>query len=132
MKHRIVAHVTAVAFLCLAGCAADISRTPTTFVPATSSETVRSIQLSKELSVTPSSGFERRLKGGSTWSYVGRVPEGQVYRIKDDVFMLEGKHMHEAYCVVSPTNKLVGFFLPVEKAFVPVSSPVVLPIVENN
>ncbi len=84
--------------------------------------------VTQQLDVYPSSGYVRTIKKGSIWKYVGRVPQGRVYAIQDDVFMLEGKHMHEADCVVDKDAKLVGFYLPVEQAFMPNSSPVQLPV----
>lgn len=115
-----------IAILCttLISCASEVARTATQFIPATDSDN-RFIVVTKEVTVTPPAGYSRTLKAGSTWKYVGRIPEGAVYRIQDDVFMLEGKHMHEAYCVVS-NNELVGFYLAVENAFSPLSSRVPL------
>lgn len=109
----------------LTGCATEVSRTATQFNPAAGTD-IRYIVVTSEVTVTPSAGYSRTLKAGSTWKYVGRIPEGAVYKIQDDVFMLEGKHMHEAYCVIAD-NELVGFYLAGENAFSPLSSSVPLP-----
>jgi hypothetical protein len=108
----------------LAGCATEVSRTATQFNPDAGADN-KYIVVTKEVTVTPSAGYSRTLKAGSTWKYVGRIPEGAVYKVQDDVFMLEGKHMHEAYCVIA-NNELVGFYLAVENAFSPLSSRVPL------
>lgn len=116
------------AVLCMAltGCATEVSRISTRFSPAAGTDS-RFIVVTKEVVVTPSSGYSSTLKAGSTWEYVGRIPEGDVYRIQDDVFMLEGKHMHEAYCVIA-NKELVGFYMAVENAFSPLSPSVPLPV----
>jgi len=84
--------------------------------------------ITHDVTVLPASGYPRTLKAGSTWKYIGRTPQGAVFQIKDDVFTIEGRNRHEAYCVISDDHQLMGFFLPVEQAFVPLSSPEPLPI----
>jgi hypothetical protein len=54
-------------------------------------------------------------------AFVGTVPQGKVYRPIDAVLTVEGTHMHEAW-VVADGEKLVGFYLPVEKSFVALSA----------
>jgi len=107
------------------GCASEIQRTPTQFKASTDAAT---FVLARDVTVTPTLGYPARLKGGSTWVHVGQVPEGPVYAIKGDVFMVRGRNAHEAQCVIAEGDKLIGFFLPVERAFVPVDPQVQLPI----
>jgi hypothetical protein len=111
----------------LAGCALEVQRVPTQFSPSADG-LGRTFVISQDVTVAPTSGYPRTLKAGSTWKYVGRVPQGAVFAIKDDVFMLEGRHYHEAQCVISDDQKLVGFYLPVEKAFASIAQPVQLPL----
>jgi len=113
----------------LAGCATEVSRTPTQFTPGTVARN-QFIVVTREVTVTPSSGYSLTLKAGSTWKYVGQVPEGAVYKIQNDVFLLEGRNMHEAYCVID-NDELVGFFLAAEQAFSPLTPHVPLPINER-
>ena len=120
---RWVISVVVIAYV--AACASEVERFSTRFSPAARNNSSFLI-IEKEVNVTPSTGYIRTLKAGSKWKYVGQIPEGAVYKVEDDVFMLEGKHMREAYCVVSQ-DRLVGFFLPVETAFVPLSPSVSLP-----
>jgi hypothetical protein len=47
-------------------------------------------------------------------------PQGNVYRTRDQVVTVEGSHIHEAYIVVTERS-LVGFYLPVERTFSPVT-----------
>ena len=112
-------------FALLVGCASEIYRTPTQFSASTESA---ALVLDRDITVTPTLGDPATLKAGSTWVRVGRVPEGPVYAIKNDVFMVKGRNAHEAQCVISDGGKLIGFFLPVERAFVPVDPQVQLPI----
>jgi predicted acetyltransferase len=48
----------------------------------------------------------------------GRSQEGQVYKPVDGVFTVEGAQVHEAHLVLEG-DRLVGFYLPVERAFSP-------------
>lgn len=125
-KYTSVIVAAPIAIICMisAGCATEVSRTATQFSPDAGADN-KYIVVTREVTVTPSAGYSRTLKAGSTWKYVGRIPEGAVYKVQDDVFMLEGKHMHEAYCVIA-NNELVGFYLAVENAFSPLSSRVPL------
>ena len=109
----------------LIACAAEIRRTPTQFKASTDAAM---LVLERDISVTPASGDPATLRAGSTWVHVGHVPQGPVYAVKNDVFMVRGRNAHEAQCVISDGGKLIGFFLPVERAFVPVESQVQLPI----
>lgn len=109
----------------LSSCASEVYRVSTEF-SASRTGTERTIVLARDVDVTPSTGYTRTLKAGSIWKYVGRVREGKVYAVQNDVFMLEGRHMHEAYCVIADGPVLVGFYLPVEQAFAPLSSSVPL------
>jgi hypothetical protein len=130
MKSTYVAYVPSVVTLICAfimiGCAADVFRTPTRYTPAAGERDT--FILAEDVIVTPISSFRRSLTKGSIWRYVGRVPQGAVYQIKDDVFSLVGRHAHEAYCVISGNSELVGFYLPGEQAFAPLQSSVRLPV----
>ena len=72
-------------------------------------------------------GYARTLFKGTRWDLIGTIPEGGVYKPKDQVLTVECSHVHEAYLVVSG-GALIGFYLPVEKGFVPISPTIKLPI----
>ena len=72
-------------------------------------------------------GYRRTLKPGSTWTYVGTIPAGNVYRTRDQVLTVEASNIHEAYIVVN-NSRLVGFYLPVEKTYSAAVQPATLPI----
>ena len=117
--------ISALLLALLVGCASEIYRKPTQFSASTDAAF---FVLERDVTATPTLGDPATLKGGSTWVHVGEVPEGPVYAIRNDVFMVRGRNAHEAHCVVAAGGKLIGFFLPVERAFVPVDPQVQLPI----
>ncbi len=65
-------------------------------------------------------GYSRILRKGTKWEAVGKVAEGVVYRSRDQILTVECSNVFEAYLVVTEKS-LVGFYLPVEKAFSPLS-----------
>jgi hypothetical protein len=107
-----------------AGCAAEVVRQPTTLTPLATGAERPQRELAEEAVVPVSSNYSRVLPRGSRWQLVGTVPQGGVYRRADGIFTVEGAHVHEAYLVIAG-EKLVGFYLPVEKSYAP-ASPVVL------
>jgi hypothetical protein len=50
---------------------------------------------------------------------IGRIAEGTVYKPRGTVMTVEGLNISEAYIVLR-NGLWVGFWLPVEKGFVPV------------
>ena len=72
-------------------------------------------------------GYSRVLRLGTRWQLFGVLAQGEVYRSPDQTLTVEGYNVHEAYLVVKDST-LVGFYLPVEKTFTPVSKPVQLTI----
>jgi len=76
--------------------------------------------LAVPLSVQLRTGYTRELRTGSQWRPVGAIAEGTVYRPVNDVLTLEGAHIHEAYLVVRD-DSLVGFYLPAERGFSPLT-----------
>lgn len=114
-------------FFAATGCASDIQRVSSGFTPA-SGEARRVIVMTMNTEVQPSSGYKRILMNGSKWKFIGHVLQGSVFEIQNDVFMLEAKHMHQAHIVLSSDDRLVGFFLPVEESFVPLSPAIPLSV----
>lgn len=96
----------------LAGCAA-VQHRPAVLAPAPAA-TPRVLAVAADF--TLDTGFSRHLKAGSRWLQQGTVPQGDVYKPWQDVFMLEGAHVHEAWLVVRD-DRLVGFYLPAERGF---------------
>lgn len=134
MKQTAGVIISCLLFFLLHACAFDVIRLkqiPTKF--ETTSSGFKSFELEKEVTVSLDTGYSRSLKKGSRWTYVGITPEGAVYRTRDQILTIEGSNIHEAYIVVK-TRMLVGFYLPVEKTFSPLSNPIALPFQEisNN
>lgn len=100
----------------LSGCASEVPRTSAILLPP--GVEPQRIEIAQEVTVRFSSGYSRTLPAGSAWGLHGKIPEGAVYKRLNDVFTIEGTHVHEAYLVVSG-NRLVGYYLPVERAFSP-------------
>lgn len=97
------------AFLC--GCA--VAQQPTAMSPVADGE---HLTLAAEVPLRLPTGYERTLKQGSQWTRVGQVEQGDVLRPYQHVLTVEGSHIHEAWLVVRE-GKLVGFYLPAERAF---------------
>ncbi len=111
----------------LAGCAFDlahVSFTPTLF--ATRTDANQSFTLKETIDITTTPCYKRTLRQDTKWELVGTIPEGKVYKSRDQVMTLECSNIHEAYLVISE-GSLVGFFLPVEKGFVKISHTIKLP-----
>lgn len=107
----------AAALLMVAGCAADVARQPAALAEATE-RTVATVDA--DVAIQLDTHYQRALKRGSRWAPVGRLPQGTVYRPVDSTLTIEGANVHEAYIVVDG-GRLVGFYLPAERAFAPLS-----------
>ena len=105
---------------------AHVTYTATMFQPTQDSTRTLVLAADVPLTKTPCSEL-RTLRKTSRWEQVGTIAEGDVLRSKDQVLTLECSNVHEAYLVMSG-DKLIGFFLPVERGFVPHSPPIALPI----
>lgn len=103
----------------LCGCASEVVRHGSALVP--SAALVRFI-VSERVVLRLDSGYERSIAAGTRLVEIGRIPEGRVLKPISAAFTVEGRHMHEAY-PVDNAGRLVGFYLPVEKAFSPLSNP---------
>ena len=109
----VIAAIVLVALAC-AGCAPEIARTTIPYVQSTDAKSF--IQLTKSTTIPNYSGAGKTLFVGTRWDQVGEVTHGKVFRSRDSVFFLQGANAHEAYLVIKD-KKLVGFYLPGEKAW---------------
>jgi hypothetical protein len=93
--------------------------------PATLTATVAGqiFEVQQDVDIVLDSGYGRRLARGSRWAQAGTLPQGDAYKPVGGVFTVEGAHVHEAWPVMS-AGEVVGFYLPVEKAIVPLASRV--------
>lgn len=113
-RHAVV--LLAAAFL--AGCASEVVRTPVT-IEVDVAQTTQML-IDKDVDITLDGGYHRTLRSGTTLTRVGKIDQGAIFKPSNTVFTVEGRHVHEAYIVLHK-GALVGFYLPVEKAYSPLS-----------
>ena len=98
----------------LLGCASEVKREQARLSLSTTQET-KSLQIVENATVQLSTGYARTIKAGSTWKRAGFLGTREVYSAVNDVFTIEGAHVHEAYLVLDG-NTLIGFYLPGDQA----------------
>jgi hypothetical protein len=103
--------------IALISCAHEVVRQPAALTPTPVAASISIVEILQDVVVTLDSGYSRQLARGSRWMQVGRLPQGDVYRIVGGAFTVEGANVHEAWLVIAGAE-LVGFYLPVERAFV--------------
>jgi len=128
IKKYIIA-LTLLALLQLIACSHEVKRIPSRLrlMPSSKEESVKSIYLTESVTVNLSTGYKSILKLNTRWDLFGKIAEGDIYKPHDQVLTVEGAHVHEAYIVIS-NAQLIGFYLPVEKAFSPISPKLPLSI----
>ncbi len=113
----------------MSSCAFDlahVSTQPTQFSSIAESQRIILLKEAVEIDDAPCN-YDRTLRQGTRWKLVGKLPEGEVFKPLDQILTVECSNIFEAYLVVLE-NSLVGFYLPVEKTFAPLSEKVKLPI----
>jgi hypothetical protein len=93
----------------------------------TSSVCMKKFFLTKDTKIKVGPGYSRILKSGTQWECVGEIPQGKVYKTKDQILTVEASNVFEANIVVTD-QKLIGFYLPVERSFSPLDNPRTLPL----
>jgi len=109
-------------------CAFDVIRVkqePARFEPDTSIQDAW--KLAEDVEISLDTGYKRKLKAGTRWECIGKIEKGDVYRTKDQILTVEGSNIYEA-CIVVSEGQLVGFYLPANQTFSPLSSRKSLPI----
>lgn len=120
----------AVAALLVAACASEVKRQPVDLASA-ATEAGRRYTSTTAVEARPESGYTRTIKADTEFAAVGRIPQGLVLRPTQTVLTVEGAHMHEAYAV-HHDGRLVGFYLPVERAYVALPVTVPMPLLEKR
>ena len=114
--------------LVVAACAAMIDSSPVTYTPLA---TTTDAKLRGSLEIKLSPPYKRTLADGSRWRLVGKVPQGNVYKPLDAPFSIEGRQVHEAYLVIA-AGSLVGFYLPAEGGYSPLSGAIPINIGDSQ
>lgn len=110
--------------LSLTGCMVDlvsVRQAPATLTDV--SAPGAPLVLQSDATVFIGTGFSTKLKHGTTWRKVGRLPEGEVFTTRDQIVTVEASNIHEAQPVIKD-GQVVGFYLPVERTFTRASAPV--------
>lgn len=108
-----------------------IATTPSSVELAQDGTAERSITIQAPVVIQLDTGYSRTLAAKSVWKSVGHVPQGAVYRPVGTIFTIEGRQVHEAYLVLKD-KKLVGFYLPGEQSYSPLSAAVPLTFGETE
>ncbi len=112
-------------------CAFDLAHIKQVPANLTTQSSIGSWKLVDEVHVSIGNGYSRKLNNETKWNYVGSIEAGDVYKTNDQILTIEASNIYEAYIVISEYN-LIGFYLPVEKTFSPLSSPITLQIERIN
>jgi UPF0288 family protein (methanogenesis marker protein 3) len=106
----------------IVGCAAEVVRTPEQL---TVSNQAGQIEITKLVTIAMGPGNEKNLFTGSRWANIGNVKQGEVFKPVGTVFSIQGANSHEAYLVIAE-KKLVGFYLPGDRAWSALSVPIAI------
>ena len=120
--------ITMVIFGLAFSCAFDVIRVkqePAQFEPNASDQDAWI--LGQDIKVSLNTGYTRKLKAGTRWHCIGKIENGAVYKTNDQILTVEGSNIYEAYIVVFE-GYLVGFYLPGNQTYSPLSSKKFLPI----
>ena len=115
-------------WILLIGCAFDVAHVsyrPTDLLPQPQSGKILTLKSAVKITGAPC-GYSRALKQGSNWDLIGSIPEGNVYKPRDQVLTVECSNVYEAY-LVCVSQSLVGFYLPVQQGFVALKKAIDLP-----
>jgi hypothetical protein len=104
------------------GCAAEVVRTPEQLTVSTQ---LAQIELTKLATIEMGPGNEKKLFTGSRWQSVGNIKQGEVFKPVGTIFSIQGANSHEAYLVLAD-KKIVGFYLPGDRAWSALSVPITL------
>ncbi len=100
-----------------------IQTAPVQLMPLTDGATVPAIRFETDTDLRLDTGYTRTLARSSIWKPAGLLPQGTVYRPAGTVFTIEGRQVHEAYLVIQD-KQLIGFYLPGEQTYSPLSTAV--------
>jgi hypothetical protein len=110
-------------FFMLGGCASEVYRYPVQWEFSTNTPVV--LTTAKTVSFTLDSGYRRTIEAGTQFKKFVKNKQEAILQPLNTVFTVEGAHTHEAYPVLKE-NRVIGFYLPVERSFSPLIKPIPL------
>lgn len=113
-----------------AGCASEVKRQPAELSTAAADAGRRQVTTTT-VEMRLESGYTRTIRADTEFVVLGRIAQGTVLKPTQTVLTVEGAHMHEAYAV-HRDGALVGFYLPVERAYAALPTPVPMPLQEKR
>jgi hypothetical protein len=112
-----------------AGCASEVKRQPADL--SADADVGRRQVTTTVVEARLESGYTRTIRPDTEFVVFGRIAQGMVLKPTQTVLTVEGAHMHEAYAVLRD-GALVGFYLPVERAYAALPTPVPMPLQEKR
>lgn len=112
-------------FSILASCSANQLTLKSQLIP---SEHPSAFELENAISIKAEKAKTSKLNAGTRWHKFGTIEQGEVYRSKDQIVIVNSFNVHEGYIVVQ-NSEVVGYYLPVEKTFVQ-SEPTSINLIE--
>ena len=74
-------------------------------------------KLQENVTVKAANARPSILNAGTHWMQVGFIDQGNVYKAKDQIVIVNSFNVHEGYIVVND-SVVVGYYLPVENTFI--------------
>ncbi len=96
-------------------------------VPVHGGEGDRIVILPRVVPAALSGDEGRSLPEDSRWRRVGAIAQGDVYRRLDARFVVRAESREREAYLVESNGRLMGYYLPAESWFVPLSTPVRMP-----
>lgn len=98
----------------MTSCSANQIILQSQFVPSDASLLFK---LQENVTVKAANARPSILNAGTHWMQVGFIDQGNVYKAKDQIVIVNSFNVHEGYIVVND-SVVVGYYLPVENTFI--------------
>jgi len=113
LKFTLVAYLG----LCFSACAVKQISVPTSLVQPT---VPSQFKLLESVTLMATNVRSLILKPNTHWLEKGKIDQGDVFGTRDQVVIVNSFNVREAHIVIND-GYVVGYYLPVEKSFVPVT-----------
>ena len=98
----------------ITSCSANQIILQSQFVPSDASLLFK---LQENVTIKATNARPSILNAGTHWMQVGFIDQGNVYKAKDQIVIVNSFNVHEGYIVVND-SVVVGYYLPVENTFI--------------